>query len=425
MSDTALARRLTWVHGTALAIGAVLGSGILILPAVTAQQAGPAALVAWLLMSTLAFPLSLTLGQLGAAYPHAGGIVEYVRVAWGDRIAHITAWLFLGTIPVGVPIIALIGANYATSTFALPNWAIPLIAAGMLFGSLFLHARGVELSGRVQVAVLAMIAAIIIAAIVMAAPSIQAKAFYPWAPHGWAPIGTASVTIFWSFVGWEMVGHLAEEFRDPERDLKRTFLIAPALVGALYMGLALVTVGTHAYGASSTLTPLSQLVAIGFGQSGRLATGALALLITAVAVHGNIAGFSRMVFSQARAGIFPARLARLHPSRKTPTTTLWALAVDFTIVFILYVVLHANLSILIIFPSTVFLVLYSLAMLSAMKMLSRPHKRPSWLATVALVVCIGLMPFSGWALLYPLFFASIGWVMTKGHQPPPQPARPD
>lgn len=417
MSDPTLARRLTWVHGSALAIGAVLGSGILILPAVTAQEAGPAALMAWALMVALSFPLAMTLGRLGSAYPHAGGIVEYVRVAWGPRAGRITAWLFVGTIPLGVPIIALIGAHYAARTLALPAWTIPGIAAGLLGGSLALHRHGVQLAGWIQVLVLALIATLIVAAIALASPHMQGTAFHPWAPHGWMPVGTSAVAIFWCFVGWEMVGHLAEEFRDPVRDLRRTFMIAPTLVGVLYLGLVVVTVGTHAYGTGHTLTPFAQLVQIGVGRVGAQVTGIVALLITAVAIHGNIAGFSRMVYSQARAGVFPSQLARINPAYQTPTTALYALAIDFALVLTVDVVFHINLETLILGPSTVFLVLYSLAMVAALKVLPRYGPLTRLLPGVALAICLALMPFSGWVLLYPFGLAALGWTLAGRHVP--------
>jgi len=136
MKMSQLKRSLSWVQGTTFAIGAVLGSGILILPAVTAEQYGPVSILAWIGMAILSFPLAFTIGQLGAHYPHAGGITEYARLAFGSAFGRITGWLFLGTIPIGVPIIALVGAHYVAAAFNLTTWVIPWIAAIMLAGSL-------------------------------------------------------------------------------------------------------------------------------------------------------------------------------------------------------------------------------------------------------------------------------------------------
>lgn len=413
MAEQQLKRTLSWIQGTAMAIGAVLGSGVLILPAITAEQAGPASIVAWSLMSLLSFPLAITLGRLGAKYPHAGGIVEYARLAFGETASRITVWLFLGTIPIGVPIIALVGANYVAGTFGLPHWAVPVMAAIILFVSLALHRRGVEMAAWVQVLILLLIAALMIVAILAAWPHMRANHFQPITPHGWLPVGTSAVEIFWCFVGWEMVGHLAEEFQDPERDLRLTFILAPTLVGVLYVSLSVVTIGTHAYGATDGVAPLSQLVGIGLGKTGSIVTGAVALLITMVAVHGNVAGFSRMVYSQARAGVFPAILGRLHVRYQTPVGALAALGLDFTMVLTVYTVFHVDLGVLIKWPSVVFLVLYAIAMASAVKLLKGEERSRRIIAFIPLVVCAGLYPLSGWGIAYPVILGAIGWLMSR------------
>jgi amino acid efflux transporter len=413
MAEPQLRRTLTWVEGTAMAIGAVLGSGVLILPAITAQQAGPASILSWLLMSLLAFPLAMTLGRLGVKYPHAGGIVEYARLAFGPIAGHITAWLFLGTIPIGVPIIALVGANYVAGTFGLPHWTIPLMAAVMLLVSLALHGRGIDIASWTQVLILLLIAILMVSAIVAAEPSIRVSNFYPVMPHGWLPVGTSAVEIFWCFVGWEMVAHMAEEFRDPALDLRRTFLLAPTLAGGLYIALSIVTVGTHAYGSVEGSAPLGKLVGIGLGQAGSMVTGGLALLITMVALHGNIAGFSRMVYSQARIGVFPSFLGRLHKRYATPTGALMALGANFAVVLTIYTMLHVNLGALITWPSTLFLVLYAIAMLSALKLLKGQGWFRQIVPLIPLLVSIGLYTLSGWAMMYPVLLAGAGWLGSR------------
>lgn len=412
MREPQLRRTLTWVHGTAMAIGAVLGSGVLILPAVTAQQSGPASMLAWLIMSLLASPLALTIGRLATRYPHAGGIVEYARLAFGPAAGHITGWLFLGTIPIGVPIIALVGADYAASVLGLAMWTIPLMAGLMLATSLVLNVRGVKLAGFAQVLVVSTIAAVMLVAILSAITHVNPANFHPWMPHGWWSVGASTVAIFWCYVGWEMVAHLAEEFRDPSRDLRRTFTVGPVLVGVLYVALSFVTVGTHAYGGINNLAPLSQLVGIGLGRVGALVTGGVALLISMVAIQGNVAGFSRMVYAQARTGDFPAIFGRVHRRYQTPVAALTAMAIDFAVVLTIYTVFHIDLATLIKWPSTVFLALYVVAMASAVRLL-KGDTLGRILAALPLLVCIGLYPFSGWACIYPVILASIGWIFSR------------
>jgi amino acid efflux transporter len=80
---------------TALYIGAVLGSGTLILPGVAAEVAGPASLLAWGLMIILALPMALTIGLLSARYPNAGGVAHFVTRAYNSYFGSLIGWYFL------------------------------------------------------------------------------------------------------------------------------------------------------------------------------------------------------------------------------------------------------------------------------------------------------------------------------------------
>lgn len=408
-----------------MAIGSVLGSGVLVLPAITADFAGPASLIAWVSMALLSIPMALTLGRLGTLHPHAGGIAAYARTAFGPFAGRMVGWLFLGTIPLGVPIVALVGAGYVGNAAHLSAWTVVGLAAVMLATSIWLNVRGIELAGWVQVFAVLLILALLITAILTAVPHVHATSFHPFAPHGWWNVGIASVAIFWSFVGWEMISHLAEEFRNPTKDLRITFTLSPIIVGVLYVALAFVTIGDHAYGTHSNVAPLSDLVRSGLGQGGADVTAILALFITFGAVHTNIAGFSRLLFAQARSGDFPALFTRLHPRYRTPVVALAALAVDFAVVLLIYAFFHVNLGSFMAWPSVIFLVLYMTAMAAAMKLLPR-FRLGWWQAALALLVCMGLYSFSKWASLYPPTLVALGslihWIserrrlFTAGHE---------
>lgn len=395
-----------------MAVGSVIGSGILVLPAVTAMDAGPASLVSWFFMGLFAIPLALTIGRLVADMPHAGGITAYARQAFGPYGGQLTGWLFLGTIPVGVPIIALVGANYAGSVFHLTNWGMTGLAALILLCSLLLNAVGVEVAAWVQMTTVSVILIMLIAAMAAAGPHVQADNFHPFLPHGWLPVGHSAVLIFWCFVGWEMVSHLAEEFRNPQRDIMLSLGLASIVVGCLYFAISFVTVGTKAYGLSAAVAPLNILVGRGFGPAATIFTTFLALLITFGAIHINVAGFSRMIYAQAREGDFPACFAILHEKYRTPVAALTGMGAAFSVVLLINGLWSPNLGSLIEWPSIVFLVLYIIAMLSAIKLL-KGKDRGWWLALVPLIICVVLYPFSGWAAVYPPALAGLGWLITK------------
>ncbi|PKL60805.1 MAG: amino acid permease, partial [Methanomicrobiales archaeon HGW-Methanomicrobiales-4] len=137
----------------ALYIGSVLGSGILILPGLTADLAGPASLVAWGIMSLFAIPMALTMGLLSIRLPHAGGVSHFVSKAFNPQIGSLIGYYFLLSAVMAVPVIALTGAGYACSAFGLGESARLPVTILILAVGLCSNYLGMKLTGQIQIAV--------------------------------------------------------------------------------------------------------------------------------------------------------------------------------------------------------------------------------------------------------------------------------
>lgn len=398
-AEEGLQRVLGWREGAGFTIAAVLGSGILVLPALTANLAGPGSLMAWVIMAVLIVPVAWVLGRLATAYPHAGGIAEFVRQAFGLRLGRITGLLYIATVPMGAPVAALIGAAYLGVAVGLTHTGVMVAAAAMLFLSLLLNVLGVEFSGRTIVLVVIGIAAILLLAVVTATPHLRLVNFSPWLPHGLWPVGEDVALLFWAFVGWEMLAHMTEEFRHPGRDVMRAMFVAMVVVDLLYLTVAVATVGTHTYGPGRTANALADLVGLTLGRGGEILVGILGWLISYGTVHTYVAGFSRLVYAEARIGNLPAWLQKLHPRRRTPARILWLHAVPWGIVMLWTYVTGVSLATLIAWPSAVFIVLYVLAMASGFRLLRLPVER--LLAAAGVLLSMGALVFLGWTMLYP------------------------
>ena len=408
---------ITWLQGAAMTIGAVLGSGVFVLPVAAAALAGPASLVSWVLMGLLAIPLAMTLGALASTYPDAGGIAAYARRAFGPSAGTITGWLFLGTVPIGGPITALIGANYLGAFWSLTPLEINLLAAAMLFLALFFNYRGIELSGAVQVGVIATIALILSAAILAALPQVELKSFTPFAPEGWWSVGVAMTRLFWAFVGWEMIVHLAEEFKKPARDIPISLGVSIGIINILYLSLAFVTIGTLAYLGPGNTAALVNMVAKGWGPWAGTITAILGVIVCYGTIHTYVAGFSRLVYAQARQGDFPGFFAELHPRFQVPHRVMLVLFPIFLAVLVLNYWLQFDIGFLMQWPSSIFIALYIIGMGAAIKLL--PAKGIGrYYAIISLLMCLGVYFFTGWVGLYPLALGLIGWFSyRKKHLP--------
>ena len=225
-SKIALKKSINWIQGAAMTIGAVLGSGILVLPAITADMAGPASLISWALMGILSLPMIIVIGLMSSRFPDSGGLATYVRQAFGATASQITGLLMLTAMPFGMPVTALIGANYLGNIFEWSQSTVHIAACLLIFTALALNYRGIELSSKTQVAVVASILFILLFAVFSALPNIKLSAFEPLLPHGWLPVAENMVMIFFAFMGWEMIGNLAEEFKNPGRDLPLSLAVS-------------------------------------------------------------------------------------------------------------------------------------------------------------------------------------------------------
>jgi amino acid efflux transporter len=375
---------------TALYVGAVLGPGVLIVPALAAEAAGPASVLAWAALLALSAPLAMTFAALGVRYPEAGGTAAYARAAFGRRTGAITGWWFLAGVVIGAPAVALAGGFYVAELVGAGRGGAVVAAAGMMAAVIAANAFGLHTTARLQLRLAGLLAALMLVAIVTALPESRAENWTPFAPHGWAAVGTAASLLMFSFIGWEAVSHLAGELRDPTRQLPRAIFSALGVVVVLYLGLAVASVGVLGTAAPSKV-PLADLMAAGLGAPGRTATAALAALLTMGTMNAYVAAATKLAGALAEEGAAPPVLAR--PSR--------ALALFALIGAILLVPLGTDLLSLdglVRASGAAFVAVYVTATAAGVRLLDGAAR---WAAGIAFAAVLVVLAFSGPYLLVP------------------------
>lgn len=403
---------LTWKEGTALSISAVIGCGILVLPASTAQKCGPVSIIAWVISSLLCFQIVFVLGKLCAKVPKAGGIASYVEKAFGHDYSAVTTWILMGSIPIGLPSVALSGAYYLGYVLPLSFSHLILISALMLFTSICLNIRGINISSKISSMIVILIISIVIIISSVSMFHVDLNNFKPFTPYGLKPVFSIFSLIFFAFSGFEMICPLAEEFKKPEKDIQISLIISAIFVSILYISLSFVTIGTNTYNDTNSFTFLSTLISLSFGKTSGYVIALLTVLITFCSIHSCISGFSRVIYNAARSGIFPSTLSKIHEKYNTPINSLLFLGCCFTIVLLFFAFISPDLNLILKFPGSVFLFSYIIAMACGLKLFNKYSF--SWvLSLICFIVCFIFFILGGLVSLFPIILGGLGFIYMK------------
>jgi APA family basic amino acid/polyamine antiporter len=334
-------REIGALLGVALVVNATIGTGIFKTPAKVARLAGSssAALAVWVAGALIALCGALTLAELAAAMPRTGGLYEYLRRAWGERVAFVFGWAKLTLlIPSAVGSFAKLGAEAATSLLGLaPDPRRDTYAAlGFLAVCAASNLLGVRASARQQAAVTAakyggvlLLAALGLFATAPTAAAVAALSAGATAPP-FAPAATvggcfaAMVPVMWAYDGWADLASLAGEVRDPGRSLPRALVAGTLAIALVYLlanvgyvrvlgldGLRASTTGSHMAAAN--------LAALTLGAAGRRLLSALILVSCLGGCMSSLLTGSRVFVPLAADGLFVRWLGALSPRTAVPS----------------------------------------------------------------------------------------------------------
>jgi amino acid efflux transporter len=423
-SPSATRTGLSVAQGAALTLGAVLGTGVISLPALAAQAAGPASLVAWLALILLSVPLATTFAALGARHPDGGGVSTYARLAFGEHVSTMVGWAFYLTIGVGAPVAAGFAGAYVADAVGGGRPVTLVTSAAIIAVVTLLNWFGIRISGRVQLAIAGAIAALLAVAVLVSLPHADLARLTPFAPHGWGAVGHAAAVLVWAFAGWEILTSLSAEYHDPARDIRRSTSIALGVVGVLYLGIAFATVAV--LGPRTGAAPLSDLLVLGFGDAARPVTTVVAVLLTVGAVNAYFAGGSRLGAALARDGGLPQILARGAGPGEVPRRSLALIAGIALGTVAAMALLSLSTDATLLLATGTFAFVYVVGAAAALRLL--PKRTPAWWCAVAsLVAALALLALTGTHVAGTALFAAGGlaWTMVKRRTTrPPAPVEP-
>lgn len=325
MSD-GLERGLGLYSAVTLSMGAMIGGGIFVLPAVGYKKAGPAVILAYLLAGLVVVPNALSKAEMATAMPQDGGTYLYIDRAAGPlfgTIAGLGVWFSL----VFKSAFALVGLGAYLLLFV--NISAGLVkAVALALGALvvLLNVVGTEKSGQAQGIVVSLVVLLLGAYAVNAVAVLDTGGYHPFLTHGSGGVVTAAAVVFVSYAGIGEVASVAEEIADPGRNIPLAMLISIGVMMVIYTVIVAAIVGlvspetlTHGGpGGAPSLTPMADGAGSLFGGLGVVVISLAAVLALTSMANAGVLGTSRFLLGMSRDSLLPDWLGRVDRRFLTP-----------------------------------------------------------------------------------------------------------
>ena len=397
--------RMGLAAATAMSVTIVVGAGLLTLPGLSYAQAGRLGHLPWLLMSVLMLPLLAVFAFFARRHPSAGGVVGYIRLSLGPRLGAASEAIVIGTFSLGLPAIALIGATYLQQT--LPGLPVGATAIGMVTIGLLFGMFGLRVSGAIQTAIATLIVLGLLglcAGYWLHAPSDNGPDVFPLAGNGVLPMDallgvlSALPLVLFAYTGWEITAFLAEDMRDPARNLPRSIWASFVIVTLLYVFVAWTVASAATADDGWRLAPIARLAESWLGVAGLRLTGIIATLLILANVTGAFLSTSRALFSAGRDGLLPQALAQVD-GRGLPVSAMLTGWVLYVVVILVTQTSGLGVETLLQLAGQNFFVLYLLAAVGYTRLQQRTG--PRLLGLVAILLVLAMMTlFSLPGILY-------------------------
>lgn len=316
-----------------LVVGSVVGAGIFLVSGFVADSVtSPAAFLGvWLLGGIFALSGALCNGELGVLFPRGGGEYVYLSEAFGSGLGFLSGWTsFWIGFPGSIATLASgFGRNIRVLLGISPGWenVIGLSAVVLLTGLnlLGLH-RGKWAQNILSVAKLLVFAFVIVAGIFFGhSGGAEFHPFFGEQHQTASGLATALIPIYFAYSGWNAATYVAGEMRNPHRDLGRALAFGTLACVFLYLAVNagfLSALGLPGLRASKDVAGATAAVTFGSGM-GSFVTALVALAVLS-SLQATIVTGPRIYHAMAEDGLFPPRLARLHPGTRVPVAALVA-----------------------------------------------------------------------------------------------------
>ncbi|WEA40657.1 APC family permease [Lysinibacillus fusiformis] len=326
-----------------LGVGAIVGTGIFILPGtVAATHAGPGIVFSFIIAAIVCAFAGMCYSEFASSVPVTGSAYMYGYIVFGEIIAWLVGWALLLEYGLAVAAVATGWSSYLNSLLAGFHIVLPQAISGafnpaagtymnvpailIIFATAFLLTLGIKESTRFNTWMVFLKVAVILLFIGVGVFYVKPTNWEPFLPFGISGIFSGAALVFFAYLGFDAVSSAAEEVKNPQRNMPIGIIGSLLICTVLYVAVSMVLTGIVPYHALNVSDPVSYVMQMVHQDwiAGIISLGAVVGMMTVILVMSY--GGTRLLYALGRDGLLPKSMAELSPKFKTPVKNTWIFA---------------------------------------------------------------------------------------------------
>jgi APA family basic amino acid/polyamine antiporter len=311
-----LQKELGFIDVFCIACGAMISSGIFILPGLAFAKTGPSVFFSYFIAGIVALIGTLSIAELSTAMPRAGGDYYFVVKSLGPMIgtvAGVLSW-FAISLKSAFAVFGIAEIVHLTTSF---NLQVSAVLIAVVFVAL--NVAGVRAASKLEVFLVIGLMGLMATYFALGISRVSLSRYQPFSPEGLQGILSTSGFVFISFGGLINIASIAEEVKNAKRTIPAALIASVLCITLLYTAVLFVTVGTLQPDAlGSSLTPIADSAARFAGRGGYIIITIASLLAFVTTAIAGILSASRYPLALSRDSLFPAAVGRVTAKRNTP-----------------------------------------------------------------------------------------------------------
>ena len=340
----------------------MISSGLFVLPAIAYMKAGPAVIISYFFASILIIPSVLSKAELSTAMPRAGGTYFFVERSLGSTwglFGGLANWFSVALKSAFAIVGMAVFVEVVLQTvfqLQLSQVHLKAIAALCCLGFTILNIVSVRHTSRFQVLLVGILLLILAMFILFGSGTVKLDRYQGFLEKGWLAILATAGRVFVSFGGLTKVASIAEEVRQPGKNLPAGMILAWFVVTVCYLGVIIITVGVvDGPKLAGNYTPISLAASKFMGPAGFAILGLAAIAAFVTTANGGILAASRAPMAMSRDQLLPPLLARVNERFKTPH-----ISILLTGAFMIAAIVFLDIEVLVKTASTLMIILFIL-----------------------------------------------------------------